>query len=45
MNFVRKKLNSKVDLQEATRALTIEAISKGSIDNVTILIMSFHMPC
>lgn len=44
VNFVKKKLSSKCDLQEVARSLAIEAISKGSIDNVTVMIMSFHLP-
>ena len=45
VNFVRKKLSSRVDLHEVAKSLALEAIAQGSIDNVTVLVMSFHMPC
>ena len=46
INFVRKLLLSRkgYDLQEASRELATEAIARGSVDNVTVLLMSFHMP-
>lgn len=44
VNFVRKLLNKKNDLQEAAAELAREALARGSLDNVTILILSFHMP-
>ncbi len=44
VNFVRKLLNKKNDLQEAAAELVREAIAKGSVDNVTVLLLSFHMP-
>lgn len=43
INFVRKKLSKKADLQECARELVQEAMARGSVDNVTCLIMSFHL--
>lgn len=44
INFVRKQLKLKKDLQESAKELILEAIRCGSVDNVTALIISFHMP-
>jgi len=44
VNFVRKKLNMKCNLKEITRLLTLEALREGSIDNVTIAIITFNLP-
>jgi protein phosphatase PTC2/3 len=45
VNLVRKRLSTKTsDLQDCARELAQEAIRRGSVDNVTVLIMSFHMP-
>ena len=43
VNFVRKIVNKKNDLQEAAAELVREALARGSVDNVTVLIVSFHM--
>lgn len=43
VNFIRKNLLKKQDLQEAARSLCKEAISKGSVDNVTVLVVSFWL--
>jgi len=43
INFVRKFLSKKSDLQETARELVQEALARGSVDNVTVLIISFHM--
>ena len=43
VNFVRKLLSKKNNLQEAAAELVREALAKGSVDNVTVLIVSFHM--
>lgn len=40
--YVRNMLHKHRDLEEAARGLTKEAIARGSVDNVTVLIMSFH---
>jgi serine/threonine protein phosphatase PrpC len=42
VTFVRNILHKHRDLEEAARSLTKEAISRGSVDNVTVLVMSFH---
>jgi len=44
VNFVRKLLSKKNDLQEAAAELAREALARGGVDNVTILLLSFHMP-
>ena len=45
VNFVRKKLAKRppADLQECSRELAQEALALGSVDNVTVLLMMFHM--
>jgi serine/threonine protein phosphatase PrpC len=43
VNFIRKNLLKKQDLQEAARSLCKEALSKGSVDNVTVLVVSFWL--
>lgn len=44
VNCVRKRLAKKgSDLQNAAQDLVQEALSKGSVDNVTVVIMSFHL--
>ena len=43
VNFVRKRIAKKVDLSEIARELVLEAIKEGSVDNVTALILSFHV--
>lgn len=42
VNFVRKRLAKKVDLSIISKELTDEAIKEGSIDNITVLLLSFH---
>jgi serine/threonine protein phosphatase PrpC len=42
VNFVRKRLAKKVDLSVISKELTDEAIKEGSIDNITVLLISFH---
>eukprot|EP01038_Epipyxis_sp_PR26KG_P004060 gene4060-5803_t len=42
VDFVRSMLNKKKNLQEVVKDLTLEAINRGSIDNVTVLIMTFN---
>ena len=43
VNFVRKKLSKRADLQECSRELVQEAVARGSVDNITVLLMTFHM--
>lgn len=43
INFVRKKLSKRADLQESARELVQEAMARGSVDNCTVLIISFHL--
>lgn len=42
VSFVVFKLQKNGDLQKAARDLCLEAIKRGSIDNVTVLILAFH---
>ena len=44
VNMVRKRLSKNADLQEASKELCEDAIAKGSVDNITALIVSFNMP-
>ena len=41
-NYVRKCLTEKADLQQTATELTKEAISHGSVDNVSVIIVVFH---
>ena len=41
VNFVRKMLSKNNDIQAAARELTQEALARGSVDNVTIIIVSW----
>lgn len=43
VNFVRKNIKSHVKLEDICRFLADEAIEKGSIDNVSSVIILFHM--
>jgi serine/threonine protein phosphatase PrpC len=43
VQFVRMKLSKQRDLQNAAKELTLEALKRGSIDNVTVLLIAFHM--
>ena len=42
VSFVVYKLQKNGDLQKAAKELCLEAIKRGSIDNVTVLILAFH---
>jgi serine/threonine protein phosphatase PrpC len=44
VNFVRQRIGKKDrnTLQETAQALTREAIARGSIDNVSVVLLSFH---
>ena len=42
VTFVRNMLHKHRDLGEAARELSREALARGSVDNVTVLILSFH---
>lgn len=42
VTFVRNMLHKHRDLEEVAKGLSQEAITRGSVDNVTVLIMSFH---
>jgi serine/threonine protein phosphatase PrpC len=44
VNFVRTKLSKKVELQTCARDLAQEATKKrGSVDNVTVILLVFHL--
>lgn len=42
VTFVRNLLHKHRDLEAAAKGLSQEALTRGSVDNVTVLIMSFH---
>lgn len=42
VNFVRRQLSDHCDMQKATTALTAEAIRRGSVDNVSVIIVALH---
>lgn len=42
VTFVRNMLHKHRDLEAAARDLSKEALTRGSVDNVTVLVMSFH---
>lgn len=42
VSFVRSKLLASKDLQKVTQELTNEALARGSVDNVSCIIISFH---
>ena len=43
VNFVRQQLEQHGDLNAATKALVGEALARGSVDNITVVIMAFHL--
>lgn len=43
VNFVRKRLGKKVDLQQISREIVQAALERGSVDNVTAIIVAFHV--
>lgn len=43
VEFVRRRIATKVDLQMIARELVNKALSSGSVDNVTAVIMLFHL--
>ena len=43
VNFIRKRLNKKVDLQQVCHEVVDEALRRGSVDNITCAIMIFHL--
>jgi serine/threonine protein phosphatase PrpC len=43
VEFVRRRIATKVDLQMIARELVNKALSGGSVDNVTAVIMLFHL--
>ena len=45
VNFVRTKMSMKCDLQKCVKELVLDALKNGgSVDNVTVVLLSFHMP-
>ena len=43
VNYVRRILMKLCDLHEAAKSLTAEALTRGSVDNVTVLIIAFNV--
>ena len=41
-NFVRGELNAHRDLQRAAKAVTEEAIRRGSVDNVSVIVVALN---
>lgn len=42
VSFVRGQLARHADLQRAAREMALEALQRGSIDNVTVVLLAFH---
>jgi serine/threonine protein phosphatase PrpC len=42
ISFVTRQLNKKIDHLEITRNLIQKALSRGSIDNITVTLITFH---
>jgi serine/threonine protein phosphatase PrpC len=43
VNFVRKRLNKKMFVQQVVQEIVREALDKGSVDNVTAIIVIFNI--
>lgn len=43
VNFIRRKIKVNISIEDICRGLADEAIEKGSIDNVSAVIIMFHM--
>ena len=43
VNYVRERINDKNDLNDIVQELVNDAIEKGSIDNVSVIILIFHL--
>lgn len=41
-NYIRAQLNDHNDMQRAAKAITEEAIKRGSVDNVSVIIIGLH---
>lgn len=42
IKFISKRLTSKLDLRTVARLLVKKALSRGSVDNVTVTILHFY---
>lgn len=42
VNLIRTKLQEHRSLETAVRDVTAEAISAGSVDNVSVVVLAFH---
>lgn len=43
INYVRSRINDKSDVEDIVQELVNDAIEKGSIDNVSVIILIFHL--
>jgi serine/threonine protein phosphatase PrpC len=43
VNYIRDRINDKIGMQTIVKDLANEAIEIGSIDNVTVIILIFHL--
>jgi protein phosphatase 2C family protein 2/3 len=43
INFIRKRLNKKIDLQQVSQEVVEEALRRGSVDNITVALMVFNL--
>lgn len=43
VNFVRKRINRKMQFQSIVEELVEEALNRGSVDNVTATVLVFHL--
>lgn len=43
VNYIRERINDKNDVEDIVQELVNDSIEKGSIDNVSVIILIFHL--